>query len=82
MPKRPEGTEPTVEWKLRLPASLVAQVELLLMDPMKRKPRYGERSVLVSNLLRRHLQDVNFSVSKERERLYPAGGSGESESNK
>jgi len=42
-------------WKLSLPAGLAAEVDLLLEDPLSRKPRYGARSRLVEALLREYL---------------------------
>lgn len=77
MPKRPEGQEATVNWKLRIPASLAAKVEILLTDPRTRKPRYGERSTLVASLLQKHLREINFSLSHETERLYSTPTAGE-----
>jgi hypothetical protein len=69
--KKPPGSEPTVNWKIRVPASTAAQIELLVMDPLTRKPSYGKRSELVSELLRNYLKSINFSLKDEVERLYP-----------
>jgi hypothetical protein len=48
---RPRSSELRAEMKLSLKASTVARVDLALMDPLTRKPRYGARSVLVEGLL-------------------------------
>lgn len=55
---RPKHAVPPVEWKNSLPSDLAAQVELLLKDPMRDKPRYGARSVLIEKLLRAWLAGV------------------------
>lgn len=39
------------DWKIPLDASLAGAVEFELMDTITKKPRYGERSKLVSALL-------------------------------
>lgn len=39
------------DWKIPLDASLAGAVEFELMDPITKKPRYGERSKLVAALL-------------------------------
>ncbi len=39
------------DWKIPLPATLAGSVEFELMDPITKKPRYGERSKLVGYLL-------------------------------
>lgn len=38
--------------KLSLPAAVVAEVDLLLEDPLTRKPRYGAKSRLITALLK------------------------------
>jgi hypothetical protein len=48
---RPRSSELRAEMKLSLKASTVARVDLALMDPLTRKPRYGARSILVEGLL-------------------------------
>lgn len=48
---RPRAAEPIVVWKLSMPQSLAVQVEELIMDPVKGKPIYGERSALIVRLL-------------------------------
>lgn len=39
------------DWKVPLPATIAGAVEHELMDPITKKPRYGERSKLVAALL-------------------------------
>lgn len=48
---RPRSQELRAEMKLSLKASTVARVDLQLMDPLTRKPKYGARSALVESLL-------------------------------
>ena len=48
-------SEPRVQWKLYLPASIAAEVELLLLDPMREKVKYGARNELVETLLKEWL---------------------------
>jgi hypothetical protein len=43
---------PYVRWKIHVDAVLAAEVESMYYDPVHQKPRYGERSVLISELLR------------------------------
>lgn len=40
----------SIDWKIVLPAALAGAVEHELMDPITRKPRYGERSRLATQL--------------------------------
>ena len=44
--------EPRVAWKVYLPQNLAAEIELLLLDPMREKIRYGARNELLERLLR------------------------------
>ena len=48
--------EPRVAWKIYLPQQLAAQVELLLLDPMREKVKYGARNELLEGLLRDWLE--------------------------
>lgn len=49
----PRHTTPDLrkDWKIVLSATLAGAVELQLMDPITGKPRYAERSRLISTLL-------------------------------
>jgi hypothetical protein len=66
-----KGAEPTITWKIRVPASVAAHIELMVMDPITRKPSYGKRSELIASLLRQHLKNVGFDIQKEIDKLYP-----------
>lgn len=50
MPRRPNN-EMRTEWKISLPATLAGQIEMLLLDPITGKPRYGARRQLIEGLL-------------------------------
>lgn len=45
-------TIPNVDWKVRIPSDLAAEVELLLFDPLTENVTYGARSQLLESLLR------------------------------
>lgn len=53
MPRRgrPSKPIPSIEWKVYIPIPLAAKADLLLLDPVTNKTRYGARSDLVANLL-------------------------------
>lgn len=51
MPRR-KLAEPNVRWDLYIPTTLAAQVELVLMDPLRSRAKFGARSELISSLLR------------------------------
>lgn len=44
-------TEPTVDWKISVPASIAGAVELKLADPIRGRPIYGARAQLIKFLL-------------------------------
>lgn len=48
---RPVNPDLSIDWKVCLPATLAGSVEHELMDTVTGKPRYGERSRLISYLL-------------------------------
>ena len=50
-PGRPLTPHLRAEWKLSLRAAIAAEVDLLLEDPLTRKPKYGARSKLIESLL-------------------------------
>ncbi len=60
---RPRSTYLRAELKISLPAALVAEIDLLLEDPVTRRPRYGAKSKLVEALLRTWLADIGASRS-------------------
>jgi len=45
-------TTPNIDWKIRIPQPLAAEVELILLDPLRGEVKYGERSQLIESLLR------------------------------
>lgn len=53
---RPPSPERQKKWKLSINATIAGRVELELMDPVHRKPIYGERSKLVEQLLSEWLE--------------------------
>lgn len=53
---RPPSLERQKKWKLSINATIAGRVELELMDPVHRKPIYGERSKLVEQLLSEWLE--------------------------
>ena len=42
---------PKVQWQVAVSLPLAAKVELLLMDPMREKTKYGSRGQLIEQLL-------------------------------
>ena len=54
MKRSPHG-EPLRHWHITLPESLANRVDLLLIDPLSGRVKYGSRSGLVERLLREHL---------------------------
>jgi hypothetical protein len=48
---RPLNDEPTVDWKILLPAPLAGRIEYMLTDPVHNKPIYGARAKLLRALL-------------------------------
>lgn len=46
------------DMKISLPAVIAAEMDLLLEDPVLRKPKYGARSKLIECLLQRWLAEV------------------------
>lgn len=48
---RPLNPDLTKYWKICLPATLAGTVEFYLFDPLHKKPRYGSRAKLITELL-------------------------------
>lgn len=48
---RPRGTEPSVHVHVYIPSSIMAQVRILLADPLTGKPPYGAVGKVVTELL-------------------------------
>jgi len=53
---RPPASEPYKNWKVCLSAALAGAVEFELMDPLTKKPQYGERARLLEQLLSEWLE--------------------------
>lgn len=45
------------DWKLSLPAELASRIDLMLEDPLTRKPKYAARARLVEGLLRKWIAE-------------------------
>ena len=67
MPKqgRPRHSDPPVEWKVSLPASLAHRITLILADPLSGSTRYGSRSKLIELLLRNWLTSLSPPAKTE-----------------
>ena len=63
---RPRNVVPTVEWKVYIPADIAAQVELLLLDPMRERVRHGARGELIAKLLREWLEKRKAEIAEGR----------------
>lgn len=55
---KPRATEPYVQQKVNLPATLMARFTLLYWDPVNRKVRYGAVSEIVTQLLSDHVNKM------------------------
>ena len=71
MPRDNSG-ELRVEWKISLPATLAARVEMLMLDPATSKPKYGVRSALVTQLLEAWCASQDFDPSVLNEEVLDA----------
>ena len=63
---RPPLAEPRVAWKLYIRSTLAAEVELLLLDPMREKIKYGERNRLVEELLEAWIAERRKNVPAQQ----------------
>lgn len=54
---RPNNPDLTKFWKVCLPATLAGTVELYLFDSIHKKPLYGARSKLISELLEKWVSE-------------------------
>lgn len=63
---RPVNLEPSVEWKIMIPESLAAPVELLCLDPVRMKPAFGARSAYISRLIREDLERRKLIETEQR----------------
>ena len=62
---RPKHSDPPVEWRVNVPESLAAQIELLLFDPVRNTIRYGGRSRLITALLREWAEKQRRPIPSE-----------------
>lgn len=61
---RPLNDEPTVDWKILLPAPLAGRIEFLLGDPVHNKPIYGARAKLIRALLENWIAEQSGQPAK------------------
>ena len=54
---RPFNPDLTKNWKISLPATLAGTVEFYLFDPLHKKPIYGSRAKLITELLEKWVSD-------------------------
>ena len=54
--RRPSAV-PSVRWVAYIPADVAAKVELILTNPVRGKPNYGERGELMTALLQKWLKE-------------------------
>lgn len=66
---RPPNTVPTVEITAKVRADVVAQVDLLLTDPMRDKLKYGVRSRLIERLLSEWLEKAKQAMREGKDPL-------------
>ena len=64
---RPANAVPTVKWDVYLRSDLAAQIELLLLDPMREKVKYGARGKLIEQLLSEWLEKQKAAMRSVRE---------------
>jgi len=55
---RPRNPTLMAAWKLYMPATLTARVELLLLDPLTNKAKHGERARITSMLWEQYLAQI------------------------
>lgn len=56
--------EPYVQWKVSVPATTAARVELVFLNPVLQKAEYGSRSHLITTLLNDWLEKYEQSNGK------------------
>jgi len=56
MPRRPLA-DPPVEVSVSIPTTLLDKIDLLLFDPVRGRVRYGARSKLIQQLLKRWVDE-------------------------
>lgn len=60
---RPFAPEAYIQWKVHIPATLAAQVELHFFDRVRGKPKYASRSKLLVELISRWLDEQKGATS-------------------
>ena len=63
---RKKKVDKPVEWKVNVPSTTAAQVELRLLDPVTHKTRYGARGQLITRLLNEWLERQKQGEDNER----------------
>lgn len=63
---RPLNPDYTKYWKICLPATLAGTVEFYLFDPLHKKPKYGSRAKLISELLEKWVQEQKDLAAREQ----------------
>lgn len=63
---KPRATEPYIQQKVNLPATLMARFAMIHWDPVLRKVKYGATSTVVTHLVTEYLRQVDAG---EREPL-------------
>ena len=61
-PGRKKKLDRPVEWKIHVPFSVAAKVDLLLLDPTTGRSAYGARSAKVTELLKKWLNEEGVST--------------------
>lgn len=60
-------TIPNIDWKIRVRSTLAAEVELLLLDPVRGRASYGDRSALINTLLEEWVEKQRKNVTTVQE---------------
>lgn len=61
---RPFNPDLTKYWKICLPATLAGTVELYLFDSVHKKPAYGARAKLITELLEKWVEDQKIAAHR------------------
>ena len=64
---RPNNPEPSVQLHIWLPRSLAERMDLLLLDPVRNRVRYGARSKLMARLVERWLAERSATPTAKKE---------------
>ncbi len=64
---RPKKTDRPRKITVSVPASVMAKVELKLLDPLRGRARYGALSGLMTDLLRGWIEEPNLTLPSEEE---------------